>query len=168
MTSDTDRIEKTVLLRAPRERVWHAITDAKQFGTWFGVQFEGSFAPGALIKGRIVPTKVDEEVAKSQEPWSGVACDVTVERIEPMNLFSFRWHPGAPEPEADLSKEPMTLVTFELKEHPQGTMLKITESGFDSIPLARRAEAFKGNEQGWQIQATLIRKYLERAAEGKA
>jgi uncharacterized protein YndB with AHSA1/START domain len=168
MKSDTDRIEKSVLLRASPDRVWQAITDAKQFGTWFGVEFEEAFAPGAYIKGKIVPTKVDHEVAKMQDPFSGAECDVMVERMEPMSLFSFRWHPGAPEPGTDLSKEPTTLVTFELKEHPEGTMLTITESGFDAIPLDRRAEVFKGNEQGWQIQTTLIGKYLDRAAGATA
>jgi uncharacterized protein YndB with AHSA1/START domain len=165
MTSDTDRIEKSVLLRASPTRVWQAITDASQFGTWFGVEFDTPFAPGAHIKGRIVPTKVDAEVARMQEPWAGVACDITVERIEPMSLFSFRWHPGAPEPGSDASKDPTTLVEFRLKEHPDGTMLTISESGFDSIPLARRAEAFKGNEEGWRIQATLIEKYLAQTAK---
>lgn len=168
MTSSTDRIEKSILLRASPDRVWQAITDAKQFGTWFGVEFEEPFAPGTHVKGKLIPTKVDEEVARMQEPWSGTACDVMVERIEPMSLFSFRWHPGAPEEGADLSKEPTTLVTFELKEHPEGTMLTITESGFDAIPLERRAEAFQGNEQGWRIQATLIGKYLDQAAETAA
>lgn len=160
MTSDTDRIEKKILLRAPRQRVWKAISDARQFGTWFGVDFEGDFVAGASITGRIVPTKVDAEVAKMQEPHTGMACDVVIDRIEPMSLFSFRWHPYAVEPGSDYSKEAATLVTFELEESPEGTMLTITESGFDRIPLARRAEAFASNEQGWAIQTTLIEKYL--------
>lgn len=164
MTQDTDRIEKQVLLRAPLNRVWTAITDAKQFGTWFGVEFDGQFAGGASITGRIVPTRVDAEVAKMQEPHAGAACNVTVERIEPMRLFSFRWHPYAVEPGADYAKEPTTLVAFELEEVPEGTRMTITESGFDRIPLARRAEAFASNEQGWSIQATLIGKYLAQAA----
>jgi uncharacterized protein YndB with AHSA1/START domain len=160
MASDTDRIEKKILLRAPVDRVWNAISDAKQFGTWFGVEFDDQFAPGASISGRIVPTKVDAEVARMQEPYTGMACDVTVERIEPMSLFSFRWHPYAIEPGADYSKEPTTLVTFALKKVPEGTRLTISESGFDRVPLARRAEAFASNEQGWAIQSTLIEKYL--------
>jgi hypothetical protein len=87
-----------------------------------------------------------------------------VDRIEPMRLFSFRWHPGAVDPDVDLSREPTTLVVFELEERQDGTLLTITESGFDSIPIARRAEAFEGNEQGWAAQLTLIEKYLARAA----
>jgi uncharacterized protein YndB with AHSA1/START domain len=165
MTSNTDRIEKTAVLRASQERVWQAITDARQFGTWFGVEFDAPFAPGAHIPGRIVPTKVDTEVAKMQEPWAGIACDITVERIEPMRLFSFRWQPGAPEPGGEASNDPTTLVEFRLANHPEGTLLTITESGFDAIPLARRAAAFKGNEEGWRIQATLIGKYLEQEAQ---
>jgi uncharacterized protein YndB with AHSA1/START domain len=166
MTTDTDRIEKQILLRAPLERVWKAISDAKQFGTWFGVEFDEQFAPSASIGGRIVPTKVDEEVAKMQEPYSGTAFDIMVERIEPMRLFSFRWHPYAVEPDADYSKEPTTLVTFALQEVADGVLLTITESGFDRIPLKRRAEAFKSNEEGWAIQTTLIEKYLARKDRG--
>ena len=164
MASDTDRIEKQILLRAPLERVWEAIGDATQFGAWFGVEFDRQFAPGASISGRIVPTKVDAEVAKMQEPHTGVSCDITVERMEPMKLLSFRWHPYAIESGGDYSKEPTTLVTFELEEVREGTRLTITESGFGRIPLSRRAEAFASNEHGWAIQATLIEKYLARAA----
>lgn len=158
--TDTDRIRKSILLRAPRERVWRAISDSKEFGTWFGVEFDGAFAPGARVTGRIVPTKVDPEVAKMQEPYTGMAFDFTVERIEPMRLFSFRWHPFAVEPGVDYSKEPMTLIVFELEEAPGGTMLTITESGFDRVPLARRAKAFTANERGWEAQTKLIEKYL--------
>jgi uncharacterized protein YndB with AHSA1/START domain len=166
MTTDTDRIEKQILLRAPLERVWKAISDAKQFGTWFGIEFDGQFAPGASIGGRIVPTKVDEGVAKMQEAYSGMAFDTMIERIEPMSLFSFHWHPYAVEPGADYTKEPTTLVTFALDEVADGVLLTITESGFDRIPLERRAEAFKSNEEGWAIQTTLIEKYLARKDQG--
>jgi uncharacterized protein YndB with AHSA1/START domain len=162
--STTDRIEKKVLLRAPRERVWRAISDAKQFGTWFGVEFDGPFVAGAAMKGRMTPTKVDPEVARMQEPYAGKAFDCTIDRIEPMNLFSFRWHPFAVEPNVDYSKEPSTLVVFELEEVAGGTQLTITESGFDKIPLERRAKAFAANEGGWTKQAELIAKYLDGAA----
>ena len=163
MVSDTDRIEKQILLRAPLERVWDAISDATQFGAWFGAEFDQQFAPGTSISGRIVATKVDAEVARMQEPHTGISCDITVDRIEPMKLLSFRWHPYAIEPGGDYSKEPTTLVTFELEEVRGGTRLTITESGFDRVPLARRAEAFASNEQGWAIQTTLIEKYLAQA-----
>jgi len=163
MALDTDRIEKQILLRAPLGRVWDAISDATQFGTWFGVEFDQQFARGTSISGRIVPTKVDAEVARMQEPHTGISCDITVERIEPMKLLSFRWYPYAIEPGGDYSKEPTTLVTFELEEVRGGTRLTITESGFDRVPLARRAEAFASNEQGWAIQTTLIEKYLAQA-----
>lgn len=161
--SSTDRIEKKILLRAPRERVWRAITDAAQFGQWFGVEFDGAFAPGARITGKMAPTKVDADVAKMQEPYSGKAFECQVERIEPMSLFSFRWHPFAAD-DADYSAELMTLVVFELRDVPDGTVLTITESGFDRIPLARRAEAFEGNAEGWAHQTRLIEKYLARTA----
>jgi uncharacterized protein YndB with AHSA1/START domain len=160
MTIDSDRIEKNIVLPASRERVWRAISDAQQFGTWFGVEFEGDFVVGAHLKGRIVPTKVDADIAKSQEPYSGTPFDIFVERIEPMRVFAFRWHPYAIEPGQEYSKEPTTLVTFVLEDAPGGILLTITESGFDQVPLERRAKAFTENEQGWAAQTQLIQKYL--------
>jgi uncharacterized protein YndB with AHSA1/START domain len=156
----SDRIEKKVLLRAPRERVWRAIADATQFGNWFGVRFDGPFVAGRTVTGKITPTTVDAEVAKMQKPHEGVAFEFVVEHIEPMSRFSFRWHPGAVDPAVDYSKEPMTLVVFELEEAPGGTMLTLTESGFDRIPLERRARVFASNEGGWSAQMMLIGKYL--------
>jgi uncharacterized protein YndB with AHSA1/START domain len=164
MVTDTDRIEKKVLLRTSRERVWRAISDSQQFGSWFGVEFKGPFIAGMRMTGKIVPTTVDAEVAKSQKPYEGIAFEFSVERIEPMRLFSFRWHPGAVDPAIDYSKEPTTLVVFELEEVSGGTMLTVTESGFDRIPLERRARAFASNEQGWTAQMTLIEKYLALSA----
>ena len=164
MTQNTDRIEKKILLRAPRERVWGAISEARQFGTWFGVEFDGEFVAGARLTGKITPTKVDPEVAKSQQPYSGKAFEIEVDRIEPMRLLSFRWHPFAVEPGLDYSKEPATLVAFELEPAAGGTMLTITESGFDRIPLARRAKAFAANDQGWLAQTKLLEKYLARTS----
>ena len=152
----TDQIRKQALLRAPQDRVWRAITDAKQFGTWFGMDVDGDFAAHTAVKARIVPTKVDEDVAKMQEPHAGTAFELQVDRIEPMRLFSFRWHPGGEE-------DAMTLVTFELEPHDDGTMLTITESGFDRIPIERRAKAFEGNSEGWTHQLRLIEKYLALA-----
>jgi uncharacterized protein YndB with AHSA1/START domain len=163
MATPTDRIEKTILLRAPLDRVWRAISDAKQFGSWFGVEFESDFVAGARLIGTCVPTKVDPEVARAQEAYAGTAFEVHIDRVEPMALFSFRWHPFALDPDIEYSKEPMTLVSFELKEVPDGTMLTITESGFDAIPLGRRGEAFEANEEGWIAQTRLIEKYIMTA-----
>jgi uncharacterized protein YndB with AHSA1/START domain len=164
MTRHTDRIHKTVLLRAPLERVWQAVSDASKFGSWFGVAFDGGFAPGKHMAGTIVPTQVDPEAAKAQQPHAGARFELVVEAIEPMRLFSFRWHPFAIDPEVDYSSEPMTLVTFELEAVASGTQLTITETGFDRIPAARRAKAFEMNEHGWTEQLRLVEKYLARAA----
>ena len=141
MEPDTDRIEKKVLLRAPLSRVWRAVSDATEFGAWFGVAFEGPFRPGARMTGKIVPTRADAEVAKLQEPYEGKRFEIHVDRIEPERLFSFHWHPFAIDPAFDYSSESMTLVVFALEETPGGTLLTITESGFDRIPRARRAQA---------------------------
>lgn len=165
MTSTVpDRIEKQVLLRAPLARVWQAITDSKQFGAWFGVRFSGPFTAGQRIAGTITPTTVDQKVADMQKPYEGMTFDITIDRIEPQTRFAFRWHPFAIDPKVDYSSEPTTLVEFTLKEVPGGVMLTVTESGFDGIPLSRRAEAFKMNDGGWAAQMTLIEKYLAQAS----
>ncbi len=163
MAPSTDRIEKQVVLRAPLDRVWRAIADAREFGAWFGVAFDGAFAPGARLAGRIVPTTVDPEVAASQRPYEGTRFEIVVDRVEPMRRLSFRWHPYAVDPGVSYASEPMTLVTFELEEVAGGTRLTITESGFDALPLARRARAFEMNEHGWAAQAKLVERYVGRA-----
>lgn len=164
MSQIPDRIRKETTLRAPLERVWRAISDARSFGAWFGVDFDGPFVAGGVVRGRIAPTQVDPEVAKLQEPYAGFPFELTVERIEPMTTFSFRWHPFAVDPKVDYSHEPTTLVVFELREVANGTHLTITESGFDGIPLERRANAFTANDGGWAHQAILLEKYLARAS----
>jgi uncharacterized protein YndB with AHSA1/START domain len=164
MANDTDRIVKKILLRAPRTRVWRAISDSQQFGSWFGMKVDGPFVAGATMRGTIKPTTVDPEVAAMQQPHEGMPFEITIDRIEPERLFSFRWHPFAIDRKVDYSKEPTTLIVFELEEQPGGTLLTLTESGFDRIPLARRAEAFSANEQGWEHQMKLIEKYLAQAS----
>ncbi len=160
---NTDRIEKKILLHAPLKRVWRALTDSTEFGSWFGIKFDGPFAPGARILGEIVGTTVNAEVAKAQQKHKGVPFEITVEQMEPERLFSFRWHPNAVEPGLDCSAEPPTLVVFTLEELSNGIMLTVTESGFDGIPRARRARAFKANEQGWGIVVKLLEEYLVHA-----
>lgn len=165
MSTVPDRIEKQIFLRAPVSRVWRAVSDSREFGAWFGVEFDGPFVAGKAMKGRIVPTQVDPEVAKMQEPHTGVAFDISVDRIEPERLFAFRWHPYALEPGMDSSKEPTTLVVFVLQPVADGTLLLLSESGYDRVPLERRAMAFMQNEGGWEHQTKLIEKYLlQRAA----
>ena len=166
MATSTDRIEKSVVLRAPQERVWRAISDSKQFGSWFGVGFDGPFVAGESIVGKMVTTTVDAEVAKRQEAYKGHRFEFAVDRVEPMRLFSFRWHPFAMDSGVDYSKEPTTLVVFKLDEVADGTMLTVTESGFDQIPIERRAKAFAANEGGWAAQMKLIEKYLAQQAKG--
>src|SRR5262249_46640567 len=137
----SDRIEKSVRLHVSLDRVWTALTDAKAFGEWFGVKFDGPFIAGAALHGVIIPTKADLEVARLQEPYTGKPFEITVDRIEPQHLFSFRWHPDAVEPGIDYSNEPTTLIEFTLEETADGVLLSVSESGFDRIPLDRRAKA---------------------------
>ena len=157
---NTDRIEKKVLLRAPKERVWRALSDSTDFGTWFGVKFDGQFLPGARMRGVIAPTGVNAEMAKAQKEFEGMPFEIFIEKMEPERLFSFRWHPFAVERGVDYSLEPTTLVVFALEEVASGVMLTVTESGFDKIPLARRAKAFTANEEGWSMCVKMIEEYL--------
>ena len=160
MASATDRIEKRILLKAARARVWRALTDAQEFGSWFGMKLDGPFAPGATVRGVVVPTRVDAEVAAHQEPYRGLPVELTVEKIEPDRRFSFRWHPNAMERGVDYSSEPTTLIEFRLEPAEGGVMLTVVESGFDRIPLARRAQAFTANEQGWGMVVRLLEKHV--------
>ena len=160
----TDRIEKKILLHASRKRIWHALSDSTEFGTWFGMKFDGPFVPGAVMRGVIVGTKVNAEVAKAQKEYEGMSGQITIERIEPERLFSFRWHPFAVERGVDYSAEPTTLIVFTLEETPDGVLLTVTESGFDQIPLERRSKAFTANEQGWTMVLKLIEEYLAQTS----
>ena len=156
----SDRIEKEVLLRAPLERVWRAISDSDEFGEWFGVRFDGRFVAGASVTGVITPTTVDDEVARAQEPYTGQADTWQIVAIEPRRRLAFRWHPYAPEPGSDYSQVPTTLVEFTLEEKADGVLLRIVESGFDKVPADRRAAAFEGNSEGWAAQTRLVQRYL--------
>jgi len=149
----TDRIEKKVLLRAPRARVWRALTSAEEFGKWFGAQMAGKFAPGARVKGKI-----------THKGYEHVPFEVDIERMEPETLFSWRWHPGVTEPDVDYSSEPKTLVVFQLEEVPDGTLLTVVETGFDQVPLARRAAAYRDNNGGWEGQIKAIERYVAQAS----
>ena len=146
---DTDRIEKKVVLRAPRSRVWRAISDADQFGEWFRVALDGDFAEGKTTRGKIL-----------HKGYEHIQMEMQVERIDPEKYFSYRWHPYAIDPTADYSKEPTTLVEFKLEDAKEGTALTIIESGFDRVPAGRRAEAFRMNDQGWAGQVKAIDKYV--------
>jgi uncharacterized protein YndB with AHSA1/START domain len=157
---NTDRIEKKILLRAPRKRVWRALADSTEFGTWFGLKFEGPFTPGASVRGVLVGTTVNPEVAKAQKKHEGLPFEIKIERIEPERLFSFRWHPFAIERDVDYSAEPTTLIEFVLEEVANGVLLTVTESGFDGIPLVRRAKAFEANEGGWSLMVKVFEEYL--------
>jgi uncharacterized protein YndB with AHSA1/START domain len=159
----TDRIEKKVLLRAPLPRVWRALADSKEFGYWFGMRFDGPFTPGAHMRAVIVPTGVNAEIAAAQKQYENMPFEITIQKMEPERLFSFRWHPNAVERGADYSHEPTTLVEFVLEPVAEGVMLTITESGFDSIPLERRVKAFSSNEQGWSAVAKMFEEYIASA-----
>jgi len=148
--SSTDRIEKKVELRAPRSRVWRAITTAKEFSAWFRMDLDGEFAEGATLHGTV--TRPGNEHVNPIEMLIG--------QIEPERYFSYRWHPYALDAAVDYSAEPMTLVEFILEETEGGTAVTIVESGFDRVPLSRQAEAFRMNDKGWAGQVKNLAQYV--------
>lgn len=144
-----DRIEKRIELRAPISRVWRALTDYHEFGEWFGVKLDGPFEPGQVARGRITNPGYEHLV------WEAV-----VQAMEPQRLFSYTWHPHAIDPGIDYAAEPSTLVEFRLEKTVSGTLLLLTESGFDKIPSERRDAAFRGNDSGWTGQMRRIEAYV--------
>ena len=153
MNTASDRIERNIILKAPRTRIWRALSNAEEFGNWFGVALQGkSFVPGERVQGRI-----------TYPGYEHVVWDVLIERMEAERFLSFRWHPYAVQPDVDYSTEPTTLVEFALAEIEGGTRLTIIESGFDKIPPARRLEAFRMNSEGWDEQLRNIEKHVATA-----
>jgi uncharacterized protein YndB with AHSA1/START domain len=148
ITSEMSKIEKRMLLRAPRAKVWRALTHVPEFAKWFGVTMEGEFQPGARLE--MTATK----------DGSTMVVHVTIEQMEPESLFSWRWHPGVPRDDVDYSAEPTTLVEFHLEESTEGTLLTVKESGFDQISLTRRASVFGDNDRGWDGQMKSLAKYV--------
>lgn len=150
-TADTDRIERSIVLNAPRDRVWHALSNAEDFGKWFGANLQGqTFAAGQRARGQIT-------ISGYEHVWF----DVVIERIEPKDLLSYRWHPYAIDPAIDYEQESPTLVTFMLKDAPgNGTVLTVVETGFDKLPPQRRLDAFRMNGSGWTAQLNNIARHV--------
>lgn len=146
----SDRIEKRIELNAPVSRVWQALTDHREFGEWFRVKIDGPFVPGQVCRGHITHRGYEHLT------WEAMVQDMDAER-----LFSFTWHPYAINPKVDYSKEPATLVEFRLEPKGNGTLLTLTESGFDAIPKDRQFEAFRMNEQGWTAQMKNIEQHVQ-------
>jgi uncharacterized protein YndB with AHSA1/START domain len=158
----TDRIEKSIDVSASIARVWRALIDPQEFAAWFGIAVDGAFVAGGRVRGTLVGTTVDEDVARAQREHAGMSFDLVVERVEPERRLAFRWHPGAVDPSIDYAREPMTLVEFVLDQIPTGTRVTVIESGFAALPAARREQAFVGNEQGWAIMTGVLGRYVSR------
>jgi uncharacterized protein YndB with AHSA1/START domain len=150
-TSTTDRIEKDVFVRAPRARVWSALTDPAQFSAWFGVRVSQPFTPGARVRGAV-----------THPGYEHMTFDIRIEEVVAERRLSWRWHPHPIDTTRDYSNESPTLVVFELEDAPGGTRLKVVESGFDRLPDARRLEAFRRNEEGWTAQMVAIENYVAK------
>jgi uncharacterized protein YndB with AHSA1/START domain len=145
----TDRIEKSIELKAPVSRVWRALTDHQEFGEWFEVKLDGPFVPGKASAGRV-----------TYPGYEHIKFELVTQKLEPERFFAFSWHPYAIDPNVDYSNEPSTLVEFRLESKDKSTVLYLTESGFDALPKDRRFEAFRKNEEGWTEQMQNIEEYL--------
>jgi uncharacterized protein YndB with AHSA1/START domain len=147
------RIEKRIELKAPVSRVWRALTDHDEFGQWFGVKLTTAFVPGRISRGHI-----------TYPGYEHVMMEVVVQKMEPERLFSFTWHPYAIDPKIDYSKETQTLVEFRLeKTAAGGTLLSVTETGFENLPAHRRPDAFRMNDSGWAEQMQNIERHVASA-----
>jgi len=150
---ETDRIERTMFLPAPRARIWQLLADSREFGKWFGIEFNGPFITGALLRGRV-----------THPGYQHLRVEITVERVVPERVLSWRWHPNAVDVTRDYSAEPTTLVSFALADSTPGTQLTIVESGFNNIPVDRREVAWSENIKGWNMQTDALQRYVSRAA----
>ncbi len=144
-----DFIEKSITLNAPLSRVWRAITDSEQFGTWFKVRFGAPLQVSMPVKGQV-----------TYPGYEHLEMQVIHRDLFPGTYFSFTWCPysdGAPE-----GQDRETLVEFKLRSVGSQTYLTIVESGFMALPDdARRDEAFRMNAQGWDAQAKNIADYVQ-------
>ncbi len=147
----SDSVEKRIELAALVSRVWRALTDHREFGAWFQVKLDGPFVPGQIVRGHI-----------TYPGYEHLKWEATVQKMEPERLFSFTWHPYAVDPTVDYASEPTTLVEFRLEPKDGGTVLVLTESGFDAIPKHRRFEAFRMSKRGWTEQMTNIARHVDR------
>jgi len=157
MNMVSDRIEKRIELKAPISRVWRALTDYREFGEWFQVKIDGPFVPGQFSRGSI-----------TYPGYEHVRWEAVIEKMEPEQLFSFTWgHPKSIDKTSywpDSSNLPTTLVEFRLEKTPTGTLLMLSESGFDKLPDDLRLEAFRRNEGGWTEQMKNIESHVTQKA----
>ena len=148
----TNIIRKQIELRAPVARVWRALTDYREFGEWFRVKLEGPFVAGQVSRGHI-----------TYPGYEHLRWEAQIRTLEPERQFSYSWHPYAVDPKVDYSQEPQTFVDFRLEKSGSGTLLTITESGFEQLKDdKRRLEAFRMNDGGWAEQSRNIEAHVTR------
>ncbi len=153
-----NRIEKHIALKAPVARVWRALTDSREFGAWFRVRLEGPFMPGQVTRGQM-----------TYPGYEHVVWEATIEKMEAERLFSFTWPQirclDKAEYSSDYTDAPKTLVEFRLEPAGNGgTLLTVTESGFERMPADWRNDAMRRNEGGWEQQLRNIESHVGQAA----
>jgi uncharacterized protein YndB with AHSA1/START domain len=148
-----DRIERELVLPAPLARVWAALTEPAGLSAWFGTRATVDLRPGGSL------AFIWDEHGTERHRSRG-----EVETVEPPYRFVFRWQPFAGYETAPLSESPTTRVEFTLEEHPQGTLLRVVESGFASLPPELRGTSFERNTRGWQIELGELAAYIAALA----
>ncbi|MGP1393879.1 MAG: SRPBCC family protein [Inquilinaceae bacterium] len=146
-----DQIVRTIDLKAPVERVWKALTDHEEFGSWFRLSLHEPFELGEVTFG------------ETRYPGhEGLPFWAEVVVMDEPRFFSFVWpmdesiQPDAP----DLDQK-VTLVEFTLEPTASGSRLTVRESGFEKLPEERRLQAFRDNQGGWDVQTMNIKEFVE-------
>lgn len=150
-----NKIVKRIELKAPISRVWRALTDYREFGEWFRVALVGPFVVGELSRGRIL-----------HPGYEHILWEALIEKMEPERLFSFTWaqvrYHDKERYSPDYSRAPRTLVEFRLEKTATGTLLTVTESGFENVPADWREQAIRGNDGGWAQQMKNVENYVSQ------
>lgn len=147
---EMSRIDRTIDIQAPPDRVWRALTNADELSAWFQVTIEGD-----IVAGR------DVWMTSVHPAHAGQRFLVQVTEMTPPHRLVWQWHPGEVDPNLNYSREPRTTVTFTLEPSERGTRLVVSETGFDAIALARRAKVYGDNSQGWQEVLVWLQTYVE-------
>lgn len=136
-----DRIERTIELAHPPQRVWEALTTAEGLGTWFGNEASIDLRVGGI----------------ATLSWtSGDRANLRIERIEPPTVFGYTWGLNGL-PDGDPRR---TYVEFTLEPTSAGTRLTVVESGFAQAPDDLYTKAYEGNVEGWRAELDELVEYL--------
>jgi uncharacterized protein YndB with AHSA1/START domain len=140
-----DKIERKIIIKAPKEQVYAAITNPELIIKWFPDAIEGNFAEGEQ------PIFNFGEHGKSR---------IYVVAMRPHDYFAYRWVPGSSHFMGDVLSTETTLVEFSLAENDDATEVTMVESGFAKIPAKLAEAAFAQNSNGWNFMLGRLEKHF--------